>query len=218
MRAIFDDMLTHGAAGREMLVAAAAAAWNVPHTECRADNGAVRHLNSNKVLGYGALAEAASKLRAPANPPRKPSNQFRLVGRPTPRLEIPAHVRGETTYGLDVRMPGMAYAVVLRPPQPGGTVTRFTAGEALQAPGVVQVFAIDAGVAVVANTPWAALTARTLVQAEWNPPEVAGPIQRLLGRAASRPGDSSAMHAALDEAIGREGRVARSTGNAEEEL
>lgn len=218
VRASFDDMLTHGAAAREMLLAAAAQAWNVPQAECRAEDGAVRHLNSNKVLGYGALAEAAAKVRAPQNPPRKAPGQFRLVGKPTPRLEIPAHVRGETTYGLDVRLPGLAYAVVLRPPQPGGTLVRFDAARASQVPGVVQVFAIDAGVAVVADTPWAALTARTLVQAEWSPPGGPGAIQRLLGRAATMAGDSSAMNQALDGAIARAGRVARSTGKAEEVL
>lgn len=191
VRASFDDMLTHGA---------------------------VRHLSSNKVVGYGELAAAAANLRAPAHPARKSPGEFRLVGRPTPRIEIPAHVRGQTIYGLDVRVPGLAYAVVLRPPMPGSTVLRFDSHKAAQVPGVVDIFAIDAGVAVVANTPWAALVARAFVVAQWNAPTAPGALPRLLGRTAPIPADSGAINGALEEAIAREGRVARSGGQADEIL
>src|SRR5436190_1752422 len=157
VRTGFEPLRKAGAAAREMLIAAAALTWNVPRDACRARNSTVEHVPTGRRLGYGNLVARAATLPVPADPPLKPSSEFRILGRRTPRLDTPEKVSGEARFGLDVRMPGMVYAAVARCPVFGGRVKSFDAAPALAVPGVQRVVQISSGVAVVAENTWSAL-------------------------------------------------------------
>ena len=168
VRTSYEPMRRTGAAAREMLVEAAAARWGVAPSQCRAENGAVINLATNARLTYGSLAEAAAKVPVPSNPTLKDPSQFRLIGKATQRVDTPAKVTGRATFGIDVQVPNMLYAVIARCPVFGGSVARFDATKAKTVPGVTHVVQIPQGVAVVASNTWAALEGRRALQVEWN--------------------------------------------------
>jgi len=157
-----------GAMARLMLVDAAAQRWNVRTSECHVGRGVVIHAASGRKATYGSLATAASQLKPPANIPLKDPKQFTLVGKPTRRLDTPSKVNGSAQFGLDVRVPGMLYAVVARPPVFGGKVASFDAADALKIPGVRAVEQIPSGVAIVADRFWSAKLARDKVKITWD--------------------------------------------------
>jgi len=163
----YDKLRLAGAQVREMLVAAAAAKWKVDAATLKADNGMVTGPGGKRAT-YGQLAEAASKMPVPEKPAMKDPSQFRIVGKPTTRLDTPAKVNGTARFGIDVKLPGMVYASLAMPPVQGGKVKSFDAAKAKAAPGVVDVVQIPDGVAVVADTYWHAVKARDLLQVEWN--------------------------------------------------
>ena len=160
VRGSWEPLRKAGAAAREMLVAAAAARWGVDPATCRAGKGEVVHAASGRRAGYGSLAEAASKLPVPEKPVLKDPKDFTLIGKAVPRLDTPSKTRGAAVFGIDVRVPGMLHAVVARPPALGGKVARFDAAAAMAVPGVRKVVEVPSGVAVVADTTWAALRGR----------------------------------------------------------
>ncbi len=168
IRTSYEPMRRTGAAAREMLVAAAAARWGVEAAQCRAENGFVVNTATNARLPFGSVADAAAGLPVPANPRLKDPAQFRLIGTATRRVDTPAKVTGRAVFGIDVRRPGMLYAVVARCPVFGGTVARFDAARARAVPGVIHVVQIPQGVAVVASNTWAAMEGRRALQVEWN--------------------------------------------------
>ncbi len=157
-----------GAAAREMLVAAAAGRWGVEPASCRAEAGKVMHAASGRSLGYGELAAAAARLPVPREPRLKDPRDFRLIGKRVPRLDTPAKVDGRAVFGLDVRLPGMLFATVARPPVHGATVAGFDAGKARKVPGVRQVLSVPSGVAVVADSTWAAIGGREALQVRFD--------------------------------------------------
>jgi isoquinoline 1-oxidoreductase subunit beta len=162
-----------GAQVREMLVAAAAAKWNVPASELRAENGMVLGPKGKKA-SYGQLAEAASKLKAPEKPSIKDPSQFRIVGKKTTRLDTPAKVNGTARFGIDVQMPGLLIAQLVQSPVMGGKVKSFDASRAKGMPGVVDVVQIPDGVAIVADSYWHAKKARDVVSIDWDLGPAAG--------------------------------------------
>ena len=168
IRTSYDPMRRTGAAAREMLVQAAAQRWGVDTSQCRADNGAVINTATGARLPYGSLAEAASKLPVPATVTLKDPAQFRLIGKPVKRLDTPAKVTGRATFGIDVRLPDMVYAVVARCPVFGGKVARFDGTKAKAVSGVAHVIQIPQGIAVVAANTWAAMEGRRALQIEWD--------------------------------------------------
>src|SRR5437899_1542064 len=125
-----------GAMGRLMIIDAAAQKWGVSASECRVEKGVVIHTASGRRASYGSLVEAASQLKPPASIPLKDPKQFTLVGKATRRLDTPSKINGTAQFGLDVRVPGMLFALVARPPVFGGKVVSFDAAEALKIPGV----------------------------------------------------------------------------------
>ena len=145
-----------GAAARSMLVQAAADRWQVAPSECQTQAGQVLHAESGRKLSFGELAEAASKLEVPDDPPGKDRSQYRLVGQPLKRLDGLAKVTGQAQFGIDVKVPGMLYATVRQSPVFGGEVLRYDESTALSVKGVVQVVEILDGVAVVAEKFWQA--------------------------------------------------------------
>lgn len=168
-----------GATVRALMIAAAARTWSVPDAECVTANGQVLHSASGRKSTYGELIEAAHRLPLPdpALLHLRDPQQYRLIGRNTQHLDIPDKCTGTTRYGLDVRLPGMVYAVIARCPTFGGTPARFDAAKALATPGVLQVFEIPArpyrvftagGIAVVASSTWAAIQGRNVLNITWN--------------------------------------------------
>jgi isoquinoline 1-oxidoreductase beta subunit len=155
-----------GAMAREMLVQAAAEQWKVDPSTCRAESGFV--VSGDKRLSFGKLAAAAQKRTPPASVRLKDRKDWRIVGRPTKRLDSPEKVTGQAQFGMDVRLPGMLTAVVARAPVFGGTVKSFRAERAKAVPGVKAVVQVPSGVAVVGEHFWAAKVGRDALDIEWN--------------------------------------------------
>ena len=168
-----------GAAAREMLVMAAAQAWNVTPETCRAERAGVIHGPRKTRLDYSELVEAAAKLPIPdfKKVTLKNPNDFNIVGTSIPRADIPSKVNGSAKFGIDVRVPGMLFAVVARCSTFGGKVAKLDDTRAKAVSGVKQVFEIPAvgpgawsagGVAVVADSTWAAIQGREALKIEWD--------------------------------------------------
>ncbi len=189
-----------GASARMMLIRAAAQQWGVPESECHAEMSRVIHARSSRKLSYGVLADAAAKLPLPDNVELKQPADFKLIGKPTRRLDTPEKTNGSAQFGLDVYQPGMLIVVIARSPVFGGKVKRFDATEALKVPGVQGVYRVPTGVAVAATGFWPAKVARDLLKIEWDE----GP-----GAALSTP----AMRAEYLELAKKPGAVARKEGD-----
>jgi len=163
-----------GAMARMMLVEAAATKWNVPPESCHVAKGFVIHAESSKKASYGSLTEAASQLKPPPNIPLKDPAKFTLVGKPTRRLDTPSKINGTAQFGLDVKIPGMLFAVVARPPVFGGKVSHVDSADTAKVPGVRSVKEIPSGVAVIADRYWAAKLGRDKLKIRWDDGENAG--------------------------------------------
>src|SRR5215813_6710341 len=169
IRTSWEPLRKAGATAAEMLIQAAAQKWNVPKSQCRVENNAVVNVNTKEKLSYGSLAEAASKLPVPQyGVALKDPTLFKLVGKPQKRMDTPAKVSGKTTFGIDVKVPGMLYASLLRCPVFGGKVKSFDATKAKAVAGVKQVVQISNGVAVLADNTWSAMEGRKALVVEWD--------------------------------------------------
>ena len=165
-----------GAAAREMLRTAASRRWNVPLDQCIADNGAIIHKPSGKKLGYGQLASEAATLDVPKDPPLKDPKDFKILGKSMPRLDIPLKVTGRAVYGIDMEAPGMVYASVERSPVFGSKLVSYDDTATLKVKGVIQTLKAERvigknhyeGVAVIADTYWAALQGRKALKVQWD--------------------------------------------------
>ena len=168
-----------GATVRTLMIAAAAQRWGVAGAECATEKGQVMHAQSGRSVSYGDLVDDARRLPLPdaAQVKLKDPSQYKLIGHATQHLDIPAKCSGTACFGLDVRRPGMVYAVIARCPTYGGSPAHFDATKALATPGVLQVFEIPArgkdilsagGVVVVAKNTWAALQGRKALDITWN--------------------------------------------------
>ena len=174
-----------GATARTMLVEAAAQTWNVPAGECYAKNAAVHHRPSGKTLKYGALVATASKLPVPeaAAVKLKQPGEYTLLGTRVGGVDNPKVVTGQPLFGIDVKVPGMLYAVYERCPAFGGKVVSANLDQIKSMPGVRDAFIIEGkgnvrelvpGVAIVADSTWNALSARKQLKVVWDEGKVAG--------------------------------------------
>lgn len=197
----WDVLRTTGARAREMLVAAAAARWNVPVAQCEAKDGRVARRDTGASLSYGELASAAAALPVPESPALKLPASYRYVGQSLRRFDAESKSTGKAVFGIDVDVPGLVNAVVLRNPHVGGGVPGFDAAAAKQSAGVIDVFAIGSGIAVVADTYWHARKASEKVVVSW--PK--GPLANV---------SSDTIRAAWIEAAKTEGRAVRDDGDA----
>jgi isoquinoline 1-oxidoreductase beta subunit len=168
----WDKLRIAGAQVRTMLVNAAAARWNVDAAQLRAADGKVTGPGGRSAT-YGELAEAASKLPVPEKVTLKEAKDFKLIGKPTKRLDTAYKVNGTAEYGIDVKLPGMVYASLEQCPVIGGKPTSFDAAKAKAMPGVIAVVQIRDGVAVVADTWWHAKKAREALAVQWDEGAVA---------------------------------------------
>ena len=174
-----------GAAARMMLVQAAATAWGVPVAECAASKGAVVHTGTKRRLAYGALVEAAAKLPVPEakSVVLKDPAAYRLLGTRVGGVDNAAIVSGKPLFGIDVRLPGMLYAVYAKCPVFGGKPVKANLDAIKAMPGVKDAFIVEGtsnlnglrpGVAIVATSTWAALRARRTLQVTWDEGDGAG--------------------------------------------
>src|SRR5215510_14064405 len=154
--AFFELLRTMGAAGREMLVTAAANRWHVGPEECYAEKGRVIHRASQRAFKFGELAEDAARIAPPQNPKLKPQNEWKLLGKSLSRVDLSAKLNGTAVFGLDFTVPGMVYAAVLQSPVHAGKVSSYENESVMKLPGVIDVVPIPNGVAVVANQYWRA--------------------------------------------------------------
>jgi isoquinoline 1-oxidoreductase beta subunit len=168
-----------GAAGRQMLVSAAAQTWGVPPFECATNSGRVIHEPTNRSLSYGSLAQRAAALPAP-DPnlvALKDPKDFKIIGTSHPGVDSPLVVAGKPLFGIDVTVPGMLYAVFVKSPVFGGTV-RSASVDAIKAlPGIRDAFVVRGGqafdgltdgVAIVATSWWQADKARDKLDVVWD--------------------------------------------------
>lgn len=195
----FEQMRQVGATARDMLVRAAAARFGVEPGACRADNGTV--VCGDRSASYAELAEAAAELEPAQDVPLKKAATFTRIGKPTPRYDSPAKVRGTAIFGMDRRLPGQLTAVVARSPYFGGSVKSFDATRAKAIEGVVAVLQVPSGVAVLARGFWPAKQGRDALAVEWN----AGPAADL---------DSDRIQADYVALAKTSGLVARDDGDA----
>ena len=168
VRGRWESLRKAGAAAREMLLQAAGQQWGVPAEECTARSGSIVHAASGRQAGYGELAALAATLPVPEDPPLKADGDWTFLGKPMPRVDTPAKVDGSAVYGIDVRVPDMVFATVVRPPTYGGSLNTFEDGAARRVPGVLDVFRVTAGVAVVANSTWAAFKGAKALEVTWD--------------------------------------------------
>lgn len=170
-----------GARARRLLVRAAALEWKVPEGDCTTQPGRVTHAASGRSLTYGHLAAKAATLTdEDAAPPLKTREQYRILGTPVRNAQGQAIVTGRAEFGIDTDMPGMFYATILRAPQFDSAIASIDDAAAKAVPGVRHVVRLDgpkpdepfetilaSGVAVVADTYWAALKGREALAVTW---------------------------------------------------
>ena len=199
VRAHWEPVRKAGAAAREMLVAAAAAQWKVGADECRTEAGQVIH-KSGKKLSYGKLVEAAATMPVPTAPKMKSPKDFRILGKPTKRLDTAAKINGTAKFGIDAQLPGMLVAVMARAPQPGAKPTSVNDAKAKAVKGVQQVITLPTGVAVLATGYWAAKQGRDALEINWD-----------LGKLATL--NSAAVSDMLRDGANNADAVAKDVGN-----
>jgi isoquinoline 1-oxidoreductase beta subunit len=161
----FDRYRQVGAMAREMLIAAAAAEWKVAPSACRAEKGFV--VSGERRASFGSLAKAAATQQPPASVTLRDRKDWKILGKPTRRLDSASKVAGKAQFGMDVRVPGMKVAQIERAPVFGGKVKSFQADKAKAVPGVRAVVEVPSGVAVVADHFWAASLGRKALAVEW---------------------------------------------------
>lgn len=176
IRGSYKELLKLSATARTLLIQAAATKLNVPVTACYAEGGYVVNKTSGKKINYGELVVASSKLALPQDITLKKRSEYKLIGKPLLRQDTPMKTNGTATFGIDKKLPGMVYAAVERSPRLRGTIKSFDDSEAMKVPGVNKVIKIQFkvfnttrdGVAVIANSTWAAMQGKKALQVEWN--------------------------------------------------
>jgi len=182
----WNPMRQVGAAGRAMLIAAAAQTWNVPASECTTEAGKVYHKSSNRSLGYGELASKMASMTPPDlnSLKLKDPSEYKIIGVTQPQREVANIVTGKPIFGIDVTVPGMKYAVFEKCGVFGGKVMKANLDEIKKLPGVRDAFVVERpditdavlpgdpglenGVAIVADTWWQAQSARKKLEVTWD--------------------------------------------------
>lgn len=206
------SLRTAGAAARQLLVSAAARRWGVPAAECSTSGGTVIHEPTRRSASYGSLASDAARLPAPRNVRLKTPREFRIIGTPTRVSDAMEIVTGRARYGIDQSVHGMLVACIAKGPF-GATPLAVNDARALAVPGVVRVVRVDAsasptaqssGVAVLAQSTWAAMLGRDALDVTWSEPAAHT--------------SSAALEAAYRDALSKRGTVLRDDGDVDRAL
>jgi isoquinoline 1-oxidoreductase beta subunit len=213
IRNFYEPMREAGATVRMMLESAAASKWGVPASECQAKNHEVVHVKTDRKLGFGELVPLAAKQPVPKKEVLKfkAAADYRYVGQNVPIADMDGILDGHAVFGMDVRMPGMVYASIERPPVFGGKLKTYDDAEARKVRGVSKTLTIPpfkapygfqplGGVAVIADNTWAAMQGRKKLKVDWD-----------LGPNASH--DSIAYKKTLQETARQSCKVARNDGD-----
>ncbi|MCP5433478.1 MAG: xanthine dehydrogenase family protein molybdopterin-binding subunit [Alphaproteobacteria bacterium] len=203
MAVSYELMRKAGAAARVMLVAAAAKAWSVPPAEITVAKGVVAHEATGRSSGFGALAEAAAQEAPPAEPALKTPDRFVYIGKDMPKLDTGGKLDGSALFTLDVYRDGMLTAVVAHPDKLGAKVASVDETAARAVPGVVDVKTLGSGVAVYAETTFAALKGRRALAVAWD-------------ETGAETRSSAEIAAAAQEAARGRGALAREAGSVDE--
>jgi isoquinoline 1-oxidoreductase subunit beta len=205
VRTLWAPLSRAGATAREMLVTAAAQAWGVDRVTCQAEKGYVVHRPTGRRESYGELSGAAAALPIPRDVPLKKTADYQLLGKSVARLDTPSKTNGSAIFGIDVKMPGMLYASVLRCPYIGGSVKAFDGRRARAFPGVHDVLKTTDGIAVLADSTWSALQGRSLLDIEWD----RGPNANL---------SQNSIRKVLEQSANSAGSMARNVGNVDQAI
>ena len=161
-------MRVAGAAARQVLAEAAAATWQVPVDELRLERSLVKHPPTEREGRFADFAAAAAALVPPAKPRLKAADEFQVMGRSKPRLDIPPKVDGSARFGIDAQVDGMKVATIRRAPVFGGRLLGVDDSRALAVPGVERVVALPDAVAVVADGYWYAQRGLAALDVQWS--------------------------------------------------
>src|SRR6266700_2467109 len=189
-----------GASARERLIAAAARRWGVAAAACVAEQSKVLHQASGRALRFGELAIEAAQIKLDQEPKTKTPDQYKLMGKPMARLDVPLKINGTAVYGIDIKIPGMVQAAIMACPVFGGTLRSVDERAIAGSRGVIQVVKLPNAVAVIADRYWRAKAALDKLPIEWD-----------LGSAAAS--DSVQFRKAYLDALDETGAVARHDGN-----
>jgi len=204
IRSNWEPLRQAGAAARLLLIQAAAQRWQLGADQLRAENGRVLGPDGQS-LGYGELVEDAAKLPVPEDIPLKPADQFRLIGKPTRRLDTPAKVDGTARFTIDLVVPGMKYASIRACPVLGGALREVNERAARQIPGVIEVVRLDNAVAVIGEHTWAAFAGVRALEIDWALGDNAGidsaQMEREIRAALDKPGAIANEQGDIDAAL-----------------
>lgn len=198
----YEQYRSAGAAARAMIVAAAARSWGVKASEITVKGGVVSHA-SGKTATLGELAEKAAAEAVPDKPVLKDAKDFVYIGKKFARVDSPAKVNGTAKYTFDYQSEGMLVATIARPPMFGAKVASFDAADAEKIKGVVKVLQVPQGVAVLAETTWAALQAQRALKVTWD-------------ESAAEKRGSGELVAEYKALLDKPGAVAKETGKLDE--
>lgn len=215
IRKHYQTMRQMGAMARTLLEQAAAQQWKVPIKDVYAKGHRIHHVNSNKRLSYGELAVAASQLPVPEleKIKLKPSGEFTQIGQSRPIVDMQLMLTGKAQYGYDIRLEGMLYASILRPPVLGSAIDKLDDAKARKVAGVIDIVPLPelkgapkfqplGGVAVVATNLWSAMQGRNALEISWS-------------RVANSDYGSDADTKALIDRVQKPGKVVRQVGDEE---
>ncbi len=163
-----------GATAREMLVTAASEYWGVPENECTTNSSKVFHEKTNKKISYGELATKAGQQLIPKNPTLKNSKNFSIIGKNMSRKDTLPKINGTAEFALDIKLDGMVYATVVHSPIFGGKVISFEKNSLDGINGILDVFEIESGIAIVGDNTWAVLKAARKIKINWSEGEAKG--------------------------------------------
>ncbi|MCI0508425.1 MAG: xanthine dehydrogenase family protein molybdopterin-binding subunit [Gammaproteobacteria bacterium] len=202
IRTSWNTLRNAGAIAKTMLLAAAAKTWNVPESECIAEQSFIVHKPSQRKLSYGELAKAASSVPIPKSVTLKTPGQFRLLGQSMPRLDNLEKINGTAVYGIDVMLPGLLTAAIKHCPVFGGKLKSVDSGNAEKVSGVKKVVKLEAAVAVVADNYWSAQKGLQALNIVWDK----GPNQDV---------SSQTISTSLQQAVHKNEKIVQNKGAAE---
>lgn len=200
IRSSFTPFRVAGATAKEMLITAAAVKWGADVANCYAENGFVINKSTGKKLSYGELVNEASMLPVPQDVKLKDPKDYKIIGKRVKRLDTPPKLYGTAKFGIDIKVSGMVYATVLRPPTFQGKVKSFNDAKAKSINGVTDCVKIKTGVAVIADLTWTSFKGKESLEVEWD----SGPFTNI---------SSETIRNSFIEHIDKEGTVVELKGD-----